>query len=258
MRRRILVIAAWMLFLPLFARPQNPDMKQNDPAKYVQHLMDIQVGFTQMVPSGMSIEAKEISRKGTSGKDLVVQYHIFVRGVPPNTLFQEIQWPVNADKASAALAGISLGKDGILMCAGRAPDQCGDAKKPDDPVEFITMPRKGEPTRLAFIAPEVKIGTVIVADPIEASDRGCTLNAVRLTPKFELAFISGSGYLPNSDVHYKVTSEMTGEHVIKADDNGTIRVSVIPYPGKKSKGTATVKITEPKCSPEISYEWGTI
>ena len=159
---------------------------------------------------------------------------------------------------SAALAGISIGKDGILMCAGRTPDQCGDAKKPDDPIEFITMSRKGEPTRLAFISPTAKIGTVIVPDPIAANDNGCTLSAVRLTPKFELAFLSGSGYPPNSDVHYRVLSETSSDFAIKSDSSGTIRVSVIPNPGKKSKGTVTVKIAEAKCSPEVSYEWGTI
>jgi hypothetical protein len=165
---------------------------------------------------------------------------------------------VTADKPSVGLEGIATGKDGILMCAGRTPAQCGDAKKPDDPIEFITMPRKGEPTRLAFVASNVKIGIVIVPDPIEASDKGCSLSAVRLTAKFELAFLSGSGYPPNTDVHYRVSSETTSDLVIKSDNNGTIRVSVVPYIGKKSKGKVTVKITEAKCSPEISYEWGTI
>lgn len=233
-------------------------MKQNDLAERVQRLMDVEMGFSQMVPSGMSIEAREISRKGKSGNDLNVQYHIFVKGAPADALFQEIQWPVNADKPSAALAGISIGKDGILMCAGRTPYQCGDAKKADDPIEFITMPRKGEPTRLAFISPTVKIGVVIVPDPIVANDKGCTLSAIRLTPKFDLAFLSGSGYPPNTDVHFRVSSEMTNDLVIKSDSSGTIRVSVIPYPGNKSKGKVTVKITEPKCSPDLTYEWGTI
>jgi hypothetical protein len=165
---------------------------------------------------------------------------------------------VTAAKASLALGGISIGKDGILMCAGRTPEQCGDAKKPDDPIEFITMPRRGEPTRLAFVASKFKIGTVIVPDPVEAHDKGCSLSAVRLTQKFELAFLSGSGYPPNTDVHYRVSSEMTSQSVIKSDSNGDIRVSVIPYSGKKSSGTVTVKITESKCSPEVSFEWGKI
>ena len=235
---------------------QDSAVKQNDLAELVRHLMDVQVGFTQMVPPGMSIEAKEISREGKSGDNLVVQYHIFVKGAPSDALFQEIQWPVTADKPSAALEGIAIGKDGILMCAGRTPEQCGDAKKLDDRIEFITMPRKGEPTRLAFVSPKIKIGTVIVPDPVETHDKGCSLSAVRLTQKFELAFLSGSGYPANTDVHYRVSSEMTTEFIIKSDSSGNIRVSVIPYPGKKSSGRVTVKITETKCSPEVSYEWG--
>ena len=233
-------------------------MKQNDLAELVQRLMDVEVGFSQMIPPGMSIEAKEISREGKSGGNLVVQYHIFVKGTPSDTLFQEMEWPVTADKPAVALGGISIGKDGILICAGRTPEQCGDAKKPDDPIEFITMPRKGEPTRLAFVASTFKIGTVIVPDPVEAQDKGCSLSAVRLTQKFELAFLSGSGYPPSTDVHYRVSSgEMTSDLAIKSDSTGAIRVSVL-HPSKKSKDTVKVKITEAKCSPEVSYEWGSI
>jgi hypothetical protein len=218
--------------------------------------MDIEVGFEKMLPAGMSIEAKEVSRRGKSGKDLVVQYRIFVTGVPANTLFKYIDWPVSDERPTARLEGISIGKDGILMCAGRTDEQCGDANKPDDPIEFTIMPLKGEPTRIAFISPDVKIGTVIVADPIEASDKGCTLNAKRMTRAFELAFLSGSGYPPNSDIHYKVSSEMTSELVVKSDNSGTIRVSVIPFPGNKKEGTARVRIAEPKCAPEVSWNWG--
>lgn len=134
-----------------------------------QQLMDVEVGFENMVPPGTSIQAKEVSRKGEPGKDLVVQYHIFIKGVPAKTLFKYIDWAVNAEKPTARLEGISVGKDGILMCAGRTDEQCGDSNKPDDPIEFTFMPLRGEPTRVAFISPEFKIGTVIVADPVEAN-----------------------------------------------------------------------------------------
>jgi hypothetical protein len=239
-------------------RSQSAESNQKDVAQYVQHLMDVHVGFT-MVPPGTSIEAKEVFRKGKSGKDLVVQYHIFVKGIPPETLFQAIRWPVGADKPSSLIHGISVGKDGVLMCAGRTEEQCGDPKKPDDPIEFTFMSLKGEPNRLAFLSSDVKIGAVIVPDPVEASDKGCTLNAVRLTPKFELAFLSGSGYPADTDIHYRVVStERTTDAVIRSDSKGVIRVSVVPFPGKKNKGTVTVKVTEAQCSPEVSYEWGTI
>ena len=231
---------------------------QADLGKRVQNLMSIEVGFEKMVPAGTSIKAIEVSRRGTSGKNLVVQYHIFVTGAPANTLFKYVDWAVNADAPTERLEGISVGKDGILMCAGRVPEQCGDSSKRDDPIEFTSMPLKGEPTRMAFISPDVKIGIVIVPDPVEASDKGCTLTALRMTRNFELAFLSGKGYPPNTDVHYRVSSEMTSDFVVKSDSTGTIRTSVIPFPAKKTKGTASVKIVEPTCAPQVSWNWGVI
>jgi len=251
-----ILLFASLAFAPAICQTTSPT--QADIGRRVQRLMDIEVGFENMVPPGTSIHAKEVSRKGKSGKDLVVQYHIFVTGVPANTLFKFVDWAVNADGPTPRLQGISVGKDGILMCAGRTVEQCGDASKPDDPIEFTSMPLKGEPSRMAFISPDVKIGIVIVPDPVEASDRGCSLAAKRMTRSFDLAFLSGSGYPPNSDIHYKVFSEMTSDFVVKSDSSGTIRVSVIPFPGKKTEGTARVRIMESNCTPEVSWNWGPI
>jgi hypothetical protein len=144
------------------------------------------------------------------------------------------------------------------MCAGRTAEHCGDPQKPDDPIEFTSIPLKGEPSRLAFVSSDLKIGIVIVQDPVEAADKGCTLTAKRMTKAFDLAFISGAGYAPNTDIHYKVLSEMTSDFVVRSDSGGAIRVSVIPFQGKKKEGTARVKIMESNCSPEISWNWGPI
>lgn len=220
--------------------------------------MEVEVGFEHMVPTGTSIETKEISRTGASGKNLIVKYHIFVKGAPEGVLLTQLQWPVNAEKPSPGISGISIGKDGLLICAGRKEGQCGTESNPDDPIDFIVTPLKGEPTRFAFVSDDFKIGTVIVGDPIEARDKGCTLNVVRLTAKFELGMFSGSGYAPNSDVHYRFTSEMETNRTIRSDAEGRIRLSMVPFPGKKSSGTAKFKVMEPSCSPEVTYEWGVL
>lgn len=240
------------------ANAQDPQ-SQTSVEQRVQHLMSIEVGFEQMVPAGMSIAAKEVSRKGNSGKDLVVKYHIFVKGAPPNTLFEALNWPPTAEKPSLIMQGISVGRDGILMCAGSNAEQCGDPAKPDDPIEFTVLPMKGEPSRLAFVSSDIRIGTVLVADPIETKDKACSIKLVRLAKFFDLAFMSGSGFSPNTDVHYTVSGpEMTNNLVVKSDSNGVIRVGVIPYPGKKKLGTAKVRIDETACSQEVSWEWGPI
>ena len=219
--------------------------------------MDIEVGFENMVPSGVTIEAKEISRTGKSGS-LVVKYQIFVKGAPADAIFKYLYWPVNADKPTLALEGVTAGKDGLLMCAGRTDYECGDPKKPDDPIDFVVSPLKGEPLRAAFVAGDFKVGTVIVPDPIENTDKGCTLSAVRLTSKFELAFISGSGYSAAKDIHYRVSSrDKVHDYVVKSDVKGVIRTGVT-FPGGKESGTSTVKVIEPACSPEITYSWGSL
>ncbi len=220
--------------------------------------MGIEVGFENMVPPGVTIEAKEISRTGKSGS-LTVKYHVFVKGAPADAIFQYVYWPANADKPTLALQGITAGKDGLLICAGRTGYDCGDPKKLDDPIDFTVMPLKGEPYRIAFVAGDFKVGTVIVPDPIENTDKGCTLSAVRLTSKFELAFITGSGYPAGKDIHYRVSSgDKTNDFVVKSDEKGVIRTGVIPFPGGKDKGTSTVKITESACSPQVTYAWGTL
>ncbi|HXY14846.1 MAG TPA: hypothetical protein VEI26_10145 [Terriglobales bacterium] len=100
-RRAWLAVVPSLLVLAVgMARGQKPQITPDSVAQLVQRLMSIEVGLEQMVPPGMSIEAKEVSRKGKSGQDLVVQYHIFVKGVPPGTLFKALSWPPNADKPS--------------------------------------------------------------------------------------------------------------------------------------------------------------
>lgn|ERR1700733_8909759 len=258
MKRDALLLPTLLALLSSSIHAQEPSNTSGDPAQLAQQLMQTEVAFENMVPTGTSIEVKETSRHGTSSKDLVVTYRIYIKGSSPDTLFDWVQWPVNQQQPSTALSGISVGKDGLLICAGRKPTQCGDPAKPDDPIDFTSTPRKGEPVRFAFLSQALKIGTVIIPDPIAASDRGCTLSAVRLTPKFELAFLSGTGYPPNTDIHYQFISERTSDRTIKSNENGVIRVSQIPFAGNKSKGIATFKVISPQCSPEVSYEWGTI
>ncbi|WP_353072571.1 hypothetical protein [Tunturiibacter gelidiferens] len=238
------------------ADAQQVPLAQFDRSRYVQHLMDLQVAFTSPPPTGISVAAKEVARHGSSGKDLVVQYQIFLKGIPENTLLTSWQLPVEADKLSETFNGISVGKDGVLICAGRTPEQCGDAKNPDDPIEFTFQPLKGEPSRLVFTAGQTRIGLMIVPDPVEAHNKGCSLTATRLSTSFQLAFLSGDGYTPDTDIHYRFISDATKEDVIRSDANGVIRIAMLAHSSDKKNGRAVFEITEKNCSPKVSYEWG--
>ena len=255
---RFLNLALLLLaYVPAICGQSAPAVDQNALNQQVQQMMSVEVAFEQMLPPGTSIEAKEIYRERQPGKGLIVKYHIFIKGVPPDTLFQQLSWPVNADKPTAALPGISVGKDGLLICAGRREGQCGEPSNPDDPIDFVINPLRGEPSRFAFVSeqkPDLRIGTVLTPDPVQATDKGCTLSVVRLTPQFELGFFEGSGYPPNTDVHYRFSTDQSIERTIKSDAKGVIRIGLLPP--SKNPGTARFKIMEPTCSPEVSYEWG--
>lgn len=81
MAHRFLIVPFLIALLPPFLPAQDIGATQGEIAQRVQHLMSVEVGFEEMVPPGTSIEAKEISRNGKSGNDLIVRYHIFVKGV---------------------------------------------------------------------------------------------------------------------------------------------------------------------------------
>jgi hypothetical protein len=91
MRDCTLITTLSMLLLGQFASSQNAPEKTRDPAK-----------LAELVPSGISIQAQEVSGTG-SGKDLIVQYHIFVQGVPPDTRFQSVTRPITEEEPSPIL-----------------------------------------------------------------------------------------------------------------------------------------------------------
>jgi hypothetical protein len=149
-----------------------------------------------------------------------------------------------------------LGKDGIVICAGRAEGQCGDPSKPDDPIEFTFNPVKGEPFRIALVSGENRATIVIVPDPISAKDKGCTLNVERLLPHFELAYLSGSGFPPDTEINF-ASQSYDEKHALntKTDSSGNLQFALMPAVAGHKKGTTTVKAVG-ACSPSLKFEWG--
>jgi hypothetical protein len=224
-------------------------------ADLVNHLMNSHIALETMAPTGWSITYKPVSVQRGPNDTVIAQIHIFIHGAPAGTVFKQQVVPVGDDKPATEMEGITLGTDGILMCAGRAPIECGDASNPDDPIEFTSSSIKGEPNRLLFVSAAGTISMVVVPNPISAKDRGCTLSAVRLTPGFELALITGTGYPPNTDIHFIKSPGPSGDQVIHSDQRGVFRLSIIPYGPGKSGGTTKFKVNAPSCSPELSYDW---
>jgi hypothetical protein len=207
---------------------------------------------TKLSNTGASIQAKEVERQGG-----FVKYYLLVSGLPTDELYTVVSWPVGQQKPETIMEGVSIGKDGMVICAARTPEQCGDPSKKDDPIDFGFNPAKGEPYRLALVSGEHRAAIIIVPDPIIAKDKDCSLSVERLLPGFELAYFSGSGFPPNNEATFD--SESYGEKrpiKSKADNEGYIQFAVLPGVLGHQKGTTTVKGVGMKCSPSLQFDWG--
>jgi hypothetical protein len=262
---QLFAVRSLVLFLGLFTlAPLMTAQQASTPAGDVQQLVERSVKATRLFleghteKPGVSTELREISRDHVQGK-LVVRYRAFARGVDTSTTYSAYTWPINAREPQPVVQGITFGKDGVALCAGRTPNQCGSHDKPDDPVDFALLPAPGEPFRLALIADD-KSNTLmfgVVPEPIAQSDRGCTLEAIRLLPKWELVMVRAKGLQPNQPLRFK--SDSAGEiqeNEGKSDPNGNYISAVLPFVNGKSTGSTNVRVTTPTCSPAIGFDWG--
>ncbi len=206
---------------------------------------------------GSSVELREVSR-GSAGGKLVVRYEMVVHGIPSDKLYNTFNWPINVAEPIQTMSGASIGKNGVVMCAGRTSDQCsGD--KPDDPVDFVLAPAKGELYRLALVSVDenVKVATAIVPDPIIGKNKGCSVEIVRLMPKFELVMLKGSGFGQNETVSFSAESYgETHDGKPKADPDGKFDMALLPFVKGKSGGDMKVVLKGAACSPAVTFHYG--
>lgn len=202
------------------ARGQTESKLDQTARANAQKLINAHIGWrTKLSSSGATVQIKEVERRGAD-----VKYNLHVSGLPADKLYTIVNWPVNQDKPSTVIEGASLGKGGIVICAGRTPEQCEDPARKDDPVDFAFHAASGEPYRLALIAGEYRVATVIVPIPVVGSDKGCTFSVERLLPHFELAYFSGTGFPSNADLSFDSVS-YSEQHAVKtkSDNSGNLQ-----------------------------------
>jgi len=213
----------------------------------------------QLSTPGIRVELREVFRKRENGQ-LGVQYHVFVSGAPSGQTYTVMEWPVTQAKPTPSTEGVTLGKDGIVMCAGRTPDECGNSEKPDDPIEFTYLPAKGEPYRMGLVSADgrTKAFWAVVPDPVQGKDRGCSVEAIRLMPRWEIAMLRVRGFRPSEQVTMSTKSYGESHDArVTVDAEGGFTTAVVRFVTGKSAGRTDVKLLGASCSPSVSFEWGT-
>jgi hypothetical protein len=124
---------------------------------------------------------------------------------------------------------------------------------------IVPDPAPGEPYRFALTSKDGKhkAFVTLLPNPIEASENGCKISVIRLMPNFELALVQGTGFPPQTEVDFQGNSE--GEvhgWKLKTDDEGYVDIPILPYKKGKSKGSIEIRMASAKCTPKVSFKWG--
>jgi hypothetical protein len=261
----IAFLTTWLFSFQVIAQeqptstPQNPSTTSNvneSATKLVNSTRLFLEGHS--ATPGLKVELRESSRAQEHGR-LVVRYRAFVSGAPDGHTFSLVSWPINAASPSALIDGVSPGPKGILLCAGRTPDQCNSPEGPDDPVDLAFSPAKGEPLRLALTSDDRSMTVMFgaVPDPVSKTDRGCTIHAVRLLPKWELVLVRVEGLKPDEAVHFSgrsIKEEHAGDG--KANSKGEYITALMPAVAGKESGTMEFRVSGSACAPSVSFDWG--
>ena len=206
---------------------------------------------------GTSGELREMERSTQNG-EVAVRYNIAVNGAPRDQTYALLSWPINAPGPLVQMSGLSVDPSGLVICAGRTPDQCAGEKE-NDPVDLVFSPAKGEVFRLALLSQDgkTKIFFAAIPEPIIKREHSCALEVIRLTAKFELILVRGKGYRPNEDLLLSSRSyDESHATPAKADNDGAYVVALAPFVEGKQSGKTTLSLRGAQCAPVISFEWG--
>jgi hypothetical protein len=206
---------------------------------------------------GTSAELHETARLNQNGQ-LGVRYNIVVKGAPKDQTYTLVSWPINAPKPVEQIKGLSIGTDGLVVCAGKTPEQCVGEKE-NDLVDFVLSPAQGEVFRMALVSAdgETKIFFATIPDPIIKKSKTCNLEVIRLMPRFELVLIRAKGYVPNEDLLFASKSyDESQERRVKADADGGYISALMPFVKTKQNGRTSVSLKGGSCGVALSFDWG--
>lgn len=236
--------------MSVFAEGQDIDAKTKET---LMSVVQSHIAWESKITThGATIVAKESEHHGNQ-----VSYRLYVTGLPTDRLYTILTWPVTQKELSTAIEGASIGKEGVVMCAGRKKKECGNPATPDDPIDFALNPAPGEPSRLAIASGNFRAAVVIVPRSITNSDKACTIEALRLSPNFEIAYITGKGFPPNTDITFLSNSyDEERSNKTRSDADGNLKYVLLPYVVGHSGGTTTIAGKAADCSPKLSFDWG--
>jgi len=226
-----------------------------NPQEVAHRVAELHQGWGPALNSTLaSASLQEVARNGA-----VYTYHLYASGMSRDKLYTVVAWPVNQPNPVQVVKGVALDAAGMAICPGQL-GTCGAVTQPNQPVNLSINIAPGRPVRVGLVAQDESSAayTKMVPIPIRAVDKGCTVEATMLTQSGAIALLEGSGFTPNSEIDMQlVYGDKHEGGKTKVDEKGTYSATVIPVIDNVSNGTMKVSVTSPKCSPALSFDWGT-
>jgi hypothetical protein len=187
-----------------------------------------------------------------------MQYRLKVSGAPKNKLYNLIAWPIMMSAPATIMEGLAIAADGTVGCPPNSDRSCAQRFKGSE-LKLTYTPGIGEIYRHALISEDhtARIFFSIVPAPMVEQDKTCSLEIVRLSPRFELALIRGKGFTPGEQISFHTQSyQEVHDSQPKVSPQGEFWATLSPFVKGRTMGTTQVVVRSKSCAPTLSFEWG--
>jgi len=181
-----------------------------------------------------------------------------VSGAPKNKFYTLMAWPITLPVPATMMEGLVIAADGTVGCPPDSTKNCGQRMKGAE-LKLTYTPGIGEIFRHALVSEDhtTRIFFSIVPAPMVEHDKTCSLEVVRLSPRFELAVIRGKGFVPGEPLSFHSASyQDVHDMQPKVNPEGEFWAVLSPYVQGRTMGTTQVAVKGKTCAPALSFEWG--
>ncbi len=206
---------------------------------------------------GMHVNVQLLKKTEFNGR-LTMDFRVKVTGAPQGARYKLTIWPVTVPAPYSVMDGLAIRNDGVVYCPADSKGSCAQKIKGNE-LRLTYQPALGEIFRQALVSDDgkSKIFFSFVPTPIVQTENNCSLEAVRVSPAFELAIIRGKGFVPGEDISFHAQSYQDVHNVaVRADSQGEFQASITPPVKGHTSGTVEVSARGKSCAPKISFNWG--
>jgi hypothetical protein len=206
---------------------------------------------------GAKAEVRLVKKDQVDGKP-EMQYRLKVSGLPNNKLYKLMAWPITIVLPVTMMEGLVIARDGTVGCPPDSTKSCGQFMKGAE-LTLKYTPGIGEIFRHALVSEDRKSSVFfsIVPAPMIEHDKACTLEIVRLSPRFQLALIRGKGFTPGDQISFHTESYQEIHDIqAKVNSEGEVWATLTPFVKGRTMGTTKVTTKSKACSPALAFEWG--